>query len=582
MGHLRRLIPYLHRHRRSYFTGFFFVAIAVSCAVMIPQIFRWTLDALDGDRTSRSIVLRGAGTIVALGLFRGVFMFIGRYFILSSSRRSECELRDDLYGKLTTLSASYYDRNPTGDLTSRAINDVEGVRAMLGPGILTLWSTGILFLTALVILLTRHPTLTALLLIPLGAITILMSFAGPIFRARSQAVQEQLGVVSARAQENFSGSRIVRAFVQEENETERFRKECDAYRGLSIRLARWRALTFVLIFALWELSIAVTLYFGGAAILEDTFTIGAMAEFVGYQLMLLWPMMAFGWVVTMVQRGLACLGRLAVIFDTRPETDDATAVESDGPIEGGIEARGLTFSYASDRPPALLDVSFRVKPGQKVAIVGPTGSGKSTLARLLLRLYPAPDGSLFVDGRDVNEIPLATLRGSIGAVPQDLFLFSDRLRENIAFGKPTGADDEEVRRAADTSRLSADLGQFPDGYDQVIGERGVTLSGGQRQRTALARAIVRNPRILILDDAFSSVDAHTEREIRDRLREFMKGRTSLVITHRLSMITDADWILVLDEGRLVEEGTHEDLAARGGLYSSLWESQRLVEELSKA
>jgi ATP-binding cassette subfamily B protein len=293
-------------------------------------------------------------------------------------------------------------------------------------------------------------------------------------------------------------------------------------------------------------------------------------------------MIALGWVLSIVHRGAACLGRLAEIFDARPEVDDDAAVPSDRPIQGRIEARGLTFAYAPDRPPALRDVTLRIEPGQKVALVGRTGAGKTTFAQLLLRHYPVPPGTLFVDGRDVATIPRAELRRVVGAVPQDLFLFSDRLRANIAFGGVDGVPDGAVERAAELSRLSADVEQFPDRLDQMIGERGVTLSGGQRQRTALARAIVRDPRILVLDDAFSSVDSHTEREIRERLTEFLRGRTAIVITHRLSAVADADRIFVLDEGRLVEEGRHAELLARGGLYAELWEAQRLREELSEA
>src|SRR6185295_18231577 len=307
-----------------------------------------------------------------------------------------------------------------------------------------------------------------------------------------------------------------------------------------------------------------------------------LTTFAGYQFQLLWPMIAIGWVISIAQRGVACMGRIAEILDAKPESDDARAVAGTAPIRGRIEARNLTFGYAPDRSPALKDLSFSAEPGQKIAIVGRTGAGKSTIVQLLLRHYKLPDGMLFLDGRDVNTIPLAELRGAIGTVPQDLFLFSDKIRENIAFGGRNGVPDDAIARAADISRLSADLEQFPDRLDQVIGERGVTLSGGQKQRTALARAVVREPRILVLDDALSAVDSHTEREIQERLREFMKGRTTIVITHRLSAIADADLIFLLEEGRLVERGRHADLIRTGGVYARLWESQKLAEELSRS
>jgi ATP-binding cassette subfamily B protein len=325
----------------------------------------------------------------------------------------------------------------------------------------------------------------------------------------------------------------------------------------------------------------VTLLVGGRAIIGGELTPGVLTTFAAYQFQLLWPMIAIGWVISIIQRGVACMGRLDEIFVAKPDCDDENALRGEVPIEGRIEARHLTFSYSGDRAPALRDVSFSIQPGQKVAIVGRTGAGKSSLVQLLLRHYRLGDGMLFVDGRDVNTIPLSELRGAIGSVPQDLFLFSDKIRENIAFGGRNGVSDEAIAQAAAISRLEADLDQFPDRLDQVIGERGVTLSGGQKQRTALARAVVREPRILVLDDALSAVDSHTEREIQERLREFMKGRTTLVITHRISAITDADLILVLEEGQIAEQGTHASLVSAGGSYSALWESQRLAEELAR-
>lgn len=580
MKHWPRLWSYLRRHLGAYVVGLVLVVVATACGIAAPLLVKAAIDRLEADAT-REFILLASGGVVLFAVVRGVFLFGGRHLILRASRRVEFELRNDLFAHLERLSARWFDIHPTGDITSRAINDLDGVRMMFGIGVMATASTGLLVVAAVSTMVAMKPLLAALCLSPLVLIAGLMAYAGARMHALSLAVQDQLGVLSSRAQENFTGARVVRAFVQEEREIDRYAGLCGEYRTRNLRLANWRCATWAVILVLMETAILATLFAGGRQMIGGTFTKGEFVAFTAYQFMLIWPMIALGWVVGIAQRGLACLGRLGEIWDAVPEADDARATPGP-PIRGAIEARNLTFAYGDGRPPALRDVSFRIEPGEKAALVGRTGSGKSTLVHLLLRLYRVPDGMLFVDGRDVNTIPLADLRGAFGVVPQDLFLFSDRLRENIAFGARGGATDERIARAAEVSRLVADLDQFPERLDQVIGERGVTLSGGQKQRVALARALVREPGVLVLDDALSSVDAHTETEIRERLRDYLRGRTCLVITHRLSAVADADRILVLDEGRLVEEGRHEDLVARGGLYAALWESQKLAEELSEA
>jgi ATP-binding cassette subfamily B protein len=581
MKSLRRLLPYLRRHRRAYFLGLAIVLVATACGAVAPPLVGYAVDQLRRGGT-KSFVAAIAGTIALAALLRAGLLFVSRYLILAASRHVEFELRNDLYRHLETLSARWFDTNATGEITSRAINDIEGVRTMIGIGIMAIVSTGLLFLASLVIMFATHAFLASLFVLPLLGVSAVMAWTGSKMHDQSMAVQEQLGVLSTRAQENFTGARVVRAFVQEENEIRRFRAGAAEYRDRNLRLARWRTGSWAAILILAEGAMIVTLLVGGRAIIGGTLTPGILATFAAYQFQLLWPMIAIGWVISILQRGVACMGRLEEIFQAKPDCDDEHALHGETPLEGRIEARHLTFAYAADRPPALKDVSFTALPGQKVAVVGRTGAGKSTLVQLLLRHYKLGDGMLFVDGRDVNTIPLHELRSAIGTVPQDLFLFSDKLRENIAFGGLNGVSDDAIRRAAALSRLEADLDQFPDRLDQVIGERGVTLSGGQKQRTALARAVIREPRILALDDALSAVDSHTEREIQDRLRGFMKGRTTIAITHRLSAITDADLILVLDDGQLLEQGTHATLVAAGGIYAKLWESQKLTEELAGA
>ncbi len=579
MSHLRRLLPYLRRHRRAYLLGLAILLPATACGAVVPWLVRTLFHRLEQGGT-RTDVLLCAAAVVGTALFRAIFLFASRYLILAASRRIEFDLRNDLYAHLETLSGRWYDTNAAGEITSRAINDLEGVRMMIGIGIMAIVSTGLLFLVSLGIMIAASPILAALCSLPLVGVSVVMAWTGSKMHDLSADVQAQLGVLSSRAQENFSGARVVRAFAQEENEISRYRGVCSEYRTRNMRLARWRAGSWAGILVLSEGAMVITLLVGGKAIIGGTLTKDVLAMFATFQFMLLWPMIAIGWVISIAQRGVACMGRLADILDAKPDCDDARAVPGTAPTQGRIEARNLTFAYAPDRPAALRDVSFTIEPGRKVALVGRTGAGKSSFVQLLLRHYRLPDGMLFVDGRDVNTIPLAELRGAIGTVPQDLFLFSDRLRENIAFGGRDGVSDDAIAQASAISRLDADLDQFPDRLDQVIGERGVTLSGGQKQRTALARAVVREPRILILDDALSAVDSQTERDIQERLAAFMKGRTTIVITHRLSAVTDADLILVLEEGRLVEQGRHADLAAAGGPYAALWESQKLSEELS--
>ncbi|HEY3226264.1 MAG TPA: ABC transporter ATP-binding protein [Planctomycetota bacterium] len=576
MRFFRRLVPYLAAYRGRYAAGLAAVVMASAAGMVSPLFIRRAIQELErGAR--REFIINTAIALILFAVVRALFVFIGRTVILAASRAVEFDLRSDLYRHLERLPARWYDRNRSGDVTSRLINDLEGVRMLAGIGIMALASTGLTFAFSMAGMCLIDLKLALISLVPLSLVSIVTAATGPAMHRKSLAVQDQLSVLSARAQENFTGARVVKSFAQEESEVDRFRTECVDYQRRNMSLARLRGLSFAGMTLFMEFAILATLYFGGRGIVQGTFSKPDLAAFTTFQFQLVWPMIAIGWVVALAQRGAACMGRLAEILDEPPAPDgDGSA----GPARAGrIEVRDLTFSYGDGRDPALRGVSFAIEPGSRVAIVGATGSGKSTLAALLLKLYEPPPGTLFVDGRDITTIPASPLRRVVGSAPQDVFLFSDTLRANIAFGALDQPADGAVESAARLSRIAADAERFPDKLDQRIGERGVTLSGGQKQRVALARAAIRDPQILVLDDALSSIDAHTEQEVLSSLREFMKGRTSILITHRMAVALDSDWVIVLDGGKVAEQGPPGDLLGRPGLFAAMVDRQKLADEL---
>ncbi|MBI4563195.1 MAG: ABC transporter ATP-binding protein [Planctomycetes bacterium] len=579
MKHLRRLKPYLARVQRSLLGGLAVVALGAAAGMVSPLLIKRAIEELErGAR--REFILYSALAVVAFAVIRGLFTFAGRTILLAAARGVEFDLRCDLFRHLERLPARWYDRQRSGDVTSRVINDLEGVRVLVGSGIMSLASTGLTFLFSMTGMCILDLKLALIAFVPLSMVSLVTALTGPLMHRKSLAIQDQLATLSTIAQENFSGARVIKAFVQEEREIGRFREECAEYRKRNLSLARVRGLAFGGMTLFMEAAVIVTLYFGGTGIIEGTFTKGNLAAFTTYQFMLVWPMIGLGWVFHLAQRGAACMGRIAEILD-EPPAANGEAPPAGPPATGRVEFRGLTFSYGDGREPALRNVSFTVEPGRRVALVGRTGSGKSTVLAILLKLYDPPRGTVFIDGVDVVDLRAGILRSRIGAVPQDIFLFSDTLRANIEFGARGELSAEDVERAARFSRIATDAVRFPDKLDQMIGERGVTLSGGQKQRLALARAIARDPALLLLDDALSSVDAHTEQEILADLRGFMKGRTSILVTHRMAPILDADAVVVLDEGRVVEVGRPDELLRRGGWFAAMCERQRLAEELGE-
>ena len=576
---LSRLLPYVLRYRGTVAAGLACALAATGIQLAGPWVLQHAIDDLTAGISSRKLLFY-AVLIVGVAAVGGVFRFLMRRIIVGASRDIEYDIRNDFFAHLQRLPLAYYQARRTGDLMSRATNDLAAVRMMVGPAIMYAVSTGFLFLVAIALMLSLNPRLTLIALIPLPMVSVSVSYFGSAIHRRFERIQAQLSDMSAIAQEALAGVRVVRAYRQEQAELERFRianqEYLDRNRGL-IRLQGvfYPSMTFFL-----GLGALIVLWLGSREVIAGRLTIGEFVAFNTYLAMLSWPMIAFGWVTNLLQRGMASWKRMLEVLDHPVSIADAPGAHANGwpRLRGDIEFRNLTFAYG-DRV-VLHDISLSIAAGQTVALVGPTGSGKSTLISLLPRLQDPPPGTVFIDGVDVRDIPLAVLRGAIGMVPQEPFLFSDTVAENITFGVPQHDDDEAMLAAAAIARLDKDVESFPKAWDTMVGERGLTLSGGQKQRTAIARALLIDPPILILDDALSAVDTYTEEEILRGLRGVMAGRTAIVVSHRVSTIRDADLIVVLDNGRIVERGTHDELVAAGGPYSEMYRKQLLEEEIA--
>jgi ATP-binding cassette, subfamily B, multidrug efflux pump len=586
-----RLLPFLLRYKRAFLTGLASVLVTTAIQLLAPWVLKSAIDDLNTGVTRTKLAIYAA-LLLGIAIVGGFFRFLMRRILIGASRDIEYDVRNAFFARLEQMPLAYYQARRTGDLMSRATNDLNAVRMMIGPAVMYSANTIIVFIVATVLMSTIDGWLTLVALVPLPFVTFTVRYFGHAIHTRFEAIQAQLADLSAVVQEALSGVRVVRAYNQEPRELARFKAANDEYVRRNRGLIRLQGMFFPSMTLFLGFGSLLVLWLGSREAIRGRISVGEFVAFNAYLVMLSWPMIAFGYVTNLLQRGMASWKRMLEILDAVPEIDDrhVTPAGRAIAIRGAIEIRHLTFTYPTAAQPSLIDVSLQIAPGERAAFIGATGSGKSTLISLIARLHDPPPGTVFVDGVDVREIPLSTLRGAIGFVPQEPFLFSDTIAENILFGVDRRSDsvlttesealEARMKAAAAIARLDKDVESFPLGYQTLVGERGLTLSGGQKQRTAIARALSIDPRILILDDALSAVDTYTEEEILTRLRAVMRERTSLMVSHRVSTVRDADRIFVLDRGRIAESGRHDDLVRLGGLYAAMHQRQLLEEELA--
>ncbi len=577
MDKLRHIKDLLSKNKFKYALGITFLLCVDVLQLVLPKILGDVTDLLESDLLTRRKLAQYALIISLLAVGVALFRFLFRYTLMSVSRSIELSLRNRFYSHLQKLSINYFNSHKTGDLMARATNDMGNVTMASGQGIIFLIDSLLIPIVALIMMLsTGGLKLTVACFLPLLLLGIAVVFFMKLMQSRVQRQQEAFSNLTEAARENFSGIRVIKAYAQEDKEISRFDHINSINREVNLKYVRLMSMMFPTVMSIAGLSFAIALWFGGILVIQETVSLGDFVAFNSYLGMLIWPITAIGWVANMFQRGFVSLERINGIIDETPEISDTDSIEKTS-VDGTIEFKDLSFSYPGTDKPILSNISIRVDAGKTLGIIGRTGSGKTTLINLIARMLKAPEGTLFIDETDINKIPLATLRGSIGGVPQDTFLFSDTIRENIDFFRNSPI--EEIESAAKTARIYASINEFPEKFSTVVGERGVTLSGGQKQRVAIARAVIGSPSILILDDCLSAVDANTEEEILRDLKRIMMERTSIIVSHRISAVKDADEIIVLDDGKITERGTHDELLSGGGFYRELYNKQLLITQL---
>ncbi len=571
------MYKYLFRYRLRIFIGTVFIAISNGIAILNPIVVRKAIDYLAEDIEVRQLLIF-AVYVVLIALGQGIFRFLMRQTVIVGSRMIENDFRNDLFAHLQLMSARFFQNMSTGDIMSRMTNDLNAVRAVLGPGIMYSINTIVTFIFVIWMMLLINPFLTLVGLLPIPFMAFMVYKFGMQIHKRYQKIQAQLSKISTKAQESFSGIRIIKSYVQEKFETESFDRLNQEYVEKNMSFARVYAAFHPMMMFIVGIGVILVLFIGGIQIVDEILTLGEFVAFTLYLGMLVWPSIALGWVVGIFQQGAASMERINVILNTPPDITDDLVEEKIDHINGSISIKDLSFSYDENSEAVLKNINLEIEAGSILAVVGRTGSGKSTLISLFTRTFDPPEGTILIDGIDIRRIPLTTLRKNLGYIPQETFLFSDTISENISLG----VDDSNhtlIEEAAEIAQIHDSIVAFPDQYDTVLGERGINLSGGQKQRVSIARAIIKHPKILLLDDALSAVDTITEEKILNQLRGVMKDRTCIWVSHRISAIMHADKIIVLEKGEIIEEGTHDELLSHGGIYWELYEKQKLVEAL---
>ena len=576
-------LSFFKKYKGRYILGVIWLILVDGLQLIIPKLLGNITDKIKYDLLDTTGLIKYAGLIILLALGTAIFRFLWRYFIFGTGRLIEKNIREDFYNKLQSLSTRYFNDHKTGDLMAHATNDINAVRMAMGPGIVMIADA--VFLTTAtigILIFTIDIRLTLLALIPLPFLSLMAVKFGKIIHSKYKKVQESFSNMSDKAQENFAGIRVVKAFAQEKEEIDKFAKSNRENYEKNVDMFKYSSLFHPLVQFISALSFLIVIGYGGILVIRGTISLGDFVAFNSYLGMLTWPMMALGLVINHLQRGQASLDRLNVIFNEKEDIYDQDIDEDIEDIKGKIEIKNLDFKYSDSEEYALKNININIKTGETAAFIGRTGSGKTTLVNLLLRLYNVDEGEIFIDGHDINDIPLKTVRENIGYVPQDNFLFSNTINKNISFADPDNMSQEEIINASKDAQVYENIIEFPDKFESLLGERGSNVSGGQKQRISIARALIKNPKILILDDSLSAVDTQTEERILESLEEIMKGKTSILISHRISTIKKADKIFVFDEGKLIEKGKHKDLLKNKKLYYDLYQKQQLEEKIANS